>query len=188
MSIVYQNDFESQHDNWSSSDLVTRDASWGFVSPSNSLRWSQDATLTQDLGFVSTIRFQYNCSMWGFNASYFDALSVQHTITLPGGATCDTMTWNDTGDLTINDNVTALKFDTTGSQSAADDLIINGLTVPGGSSGGFSTTTANQIITDFGSSMYDNISPLLPLILGFLVVSSVVLWAFNKFVEFFKRR
>lgn len=188
MSILYTNDFESQIDQWSSTDLVTFDGMWGFVSPSNSLRFSNNATYTPltPLSGVTTIQFQYNCGMGGFPAFYYDSALVQHALPLVLG-TCDTITWNDSGALTVNDTVSSLYFELPFGQSAIDDLYINGLDAPAGPTAGFGATQGITVVTEIGNSMGNALGPILPIVFGVILVATVAFWGYRKLVDFIKR-
>lgn len=188
MTVIYQNDFTVENltpfvaegvsctVGWSSKDQLM-DVTCGVPGDNGVL-------YNGDLGAVGTIDFDvqcYNLPTFQYQTSdlawHTIALTTPCVSELPGAHQSVNINQTIKGFKILNSVDTAHTYD--------NFLILSQESQE--TSAGFTPTQGAAVVTGIGSSLADVMLPVLPIVFGFVLVSFVVVWAFNRLVAFFRR-
>jgi len=184
MSVLYFNDFESGNTtNWTGT--ITSDFS---VSPTHSIKNTSLSLFYQaETSGVKNISLSVKCDdapTQNATLRYYDQANVVHVLQ---NVPCDNIWKNYT--LTVNDYVKRIGLFNPPAfelNKYIDDLVLSDATAPPAPISSFPAQGA-AVVTGIGSSLADVMLPVLPIVFGFVLVSFVVVWAFNRLVAFFRR-
>lgn len=138
-----------------------------------------------DLGAVGTINFDIQC----YNLPTFQYQTTDlawHTIALTTPCVSELPGAHQT--VNINQTIKGFKIiNSVDSAHTYDNFLILSQETSDAGAGGFTPTQGAAVVTGIGSSLADVMLPVLPIVFGFVLVSFVVVWAFNRLVAFFRR-